>query len=505
MRLLLTSLVRGGHDAHYVRIHHTLSGQCELFPAAASVRDGAQLRTPDAWYISILYPRQYIYLPALFGALHIPILSSDRHPGYPLVVVGGQAMIAPEPIADIADIVCLGDGEVTGPYVASLLSQATPRRSILDALAARDGYYVPTRQHPPHLVRRRELGSTIPTEVLSVGTGRKRETIEVARGCRYRCAYCSVGWAGGTYREADPEVVVRAIHNRHGSRINLYAPSYTSVSHAARYEQAVAAAGCRSSGLDSRVDEILRWLADGLPPRDCSLGIEGVSERLRRRVGKPVTDSDLIRLMGLLDGKVRVVKWYIIPGLPSETADDRAEFDAILDQLRSLYTRSRLEISPTLFQPVPHTPLAWADGTWPSRSYDWAVGVRRRFAHDDRGVAATRWMCGPPKGRELHEHDVYLQRADRWLARYLVALDGRSRMIPSGRWRGLIARLGLPCVADVVGPLDPTAVHPWSHIDVGSPPGAALRAYEVFLRETSTSTPASPQNSSSSRPEQSIR
>src|SRR5690606_8126837 len=158
---------------------------------------------PDAYYISTIYTRQWTYLPSLFRRLGISLWQRERSEGDPLVAFGGQTSYAPEPIADFADVIALGDGELTGNYIAGLIDQGVPQRDILTGLDGRRGVYVPSRYPGDDrpAFKRWEADAYEPRIIYPGDNSDSRPTIEVARGCRSKCAFCPIGWAGGTYRE----------------------------------------------------------------------------------------------------------------------------------------------------------------------------------------------------------------------------------------------------------------------------------------------------------------
>ena len=120
--------------------------------------------------------------------------------GDPLIAFGGQATIAPETLhADFADIIALGDGELTGGRIAEMLAAGAGRLDIMRDLAGEPTSVFPRAESP------------VPADGESRGLcgGHDREgktpTIELAQAAPASTP-SAVGWAGGTYQAPQDQV-----------------------------------------------------------------------------------------------------------------------------------------------------------------------------------------------------------------------------------------------------------------------------------------------------------
>jgi len=96
----------------------------------------------------------------------------------------------------------------------------------------------------------------------------------------------------------------------------------------------------------------------GLPSaRQVRIGVEGVSERLRIAVFKPISHDDLLRCTVWLNQSGKSVRWFLIAGLPSETDADWDELRCILAEWKKLCAKGVLALSFTAWQPEPATPM----------------------------------------------------------------------------------------------------------------------------------------------------
>lgn len=470
-RLVVVALERAGIRA--VRVVEDRRGaQGDLFGASAASRDWAP--APSAIFVSAITPRSYVEWPRAARSAGVPPRAADRAPDGLLVAWGGQACSAPAPILDFADVVALGDGEVTAVEIARIVGAGATRADAMTALRGRDGYSV--WPHDPLSLRRVEGGAppVVATRAGEIGPA----TLELARGCKSRCTFCPIGWAGGTYREADRGDIEREIVRLRGRPINLYAPDYSAVSWAGDADESLAVAGCTPKGRDARADVTLRRMRAGQEPpgvKAYSFGLEGLSERLRAAIGKPLSHGDVVALHERLEAAGnRNVKWYLIGGFPGERDADLDEGLALVQDVMRVYTGS-LTLTYTLLQPVPHTPLQWIEGHYPEAA---AERGRRLIsalrAHHERTGRVV--LVSIPKGAHLHEHDVMLGRGARDLSDYLLALDARRGWISSGRWRDLVDP------EPALRALDPSGPLPWSGVDVGTDPAVVRRAWDVYQR-----------------------
>lgn len=429
---------------------------------------------PDAIFLSCVYVRQWLELPRIFAGLGLRVLAAERRPSDPLVAFGGQICISPAPIARVADVIALGDGELTAAGLADAIGRMGDKRRVLEWAAAWQGYYV----HGKSTELRRVETSAIVPRLMSRSVRSGTPVIEIARGCRSKCAFCSIGWAGGTYREADPGAVAREIGKAPRGALNLYAPDYSSVTGIDAIDRAVSVARCRQTGTDARLDRAATQARRAGITRNLSVGLEGVSERLRRAVGKPMSHDEIVgAIRDVQAAGTKIAKLYFIAGLPGETPADWGELRQLLTELRGVDLH--LTITTTLLQPTPHTPLERVDGHWNRDAHDHAIDLRAWLAAEHQKDGRTI-LASQPKGRELHEHDTWLQRAGFEAADYLAtALPSR---VKSGRWRRLAGD-----VDSILAPIPDDAPTNWDWVLAGLPKRAreaGMRKYNQHIEET---------------------
>jgi radical SAM superfamily enzyme YgiQ (UPF0313 family) len=470
MRVLIQSLRDAGHAVKRVRLFSRAEDadtQLDMFGRDTErVVDSTWLERPSAWFVSVLYVRQYVELRDMFARIGVAMRTEDRTASDPLIAFGGQFSIAPEPLAEFADVIALGDGELTGGRIAELLRAGAGRLDIMRELRGVRGYYVPSAG-----VARFERWESDTYRPITVDEDGRNPVVELARGCASKCAFCRIGWAGGTYREAPREQVETRLRGLRGQRVNIFAPDYSSVSWVEDLESLVSEVSCKNSSRDARADATHRLLSRGAGVKSYSFGIEGTSERLRRAIGKPLSDERLVETMRMLsESGVNHVKWYMLFSLPSESKADHEAFRACLRRVAEVY-RGTLNVAPSPCKSLPHTPFERLSNRYSEHASD-------RFAELKAEMKAAwsddhKWIAMTYKGRELHEYECVLLRSGRDAASYIER--ARASDIPSGRWRAMLDE-------GLLDPIPDDAPTAWDHVDAGPPREVRAKALETYRR-----------------------
>src|SRR6266581_3650309 len=177
-----------------------------------SFESGTPLRDFDALAFSVSFENDYLFVLKVLRLAGIPLRVRDRGPRDPIVILGGAAsFLNPEPLAPFADLIAVGEGEALVPRMMDALLGASDPRAGLDALAPKDGFYVPSRYE----VRYHDDGTVAGYD----GPG----PVVRQRGCPCMCRFC---WAGYNYLPvrgfSREEIVGRARQVRaHTNRIGL--------------------------------------------------------------------------------------------------------------------------------------------------------------------------------------------------------------------------------------------------------------------------------------------
>lgn len=285
----------------------------------------------------------------------------DRVP----VVIGGGGAWGPAVFRGLCDCACVGEGQrfvrtmiADGLQAARLLPECwnwgETRTVVPSAFFPWD---VPPLRHPDGTIR-----------------------VFGARGCKRKCLFCQTGWEQAYSQNPHPENVRSQI---------------TALKHAGHKVAVITNDGAGDSyegiiGQQEFVSATVAQLKDRPINRAWSksirLGVEGVSERLRVAVNKPVSNKDLADLT-LRAWKNGVgVRWFFIAGLPGETDSDWIELRGLVDMIRHA-SKGVVMANFHAFIPQPATPLC----ALPVKDQYWEMfeEFRRWFFH---GPGFTRRM-----------------------------------------------------------------------------------------------------------------
>lgn len=266
-----------------------------------------------------------------------------RHPGA-TVIVGGPVGTSPYSVGKVADIVCCGDGQ---SFLKTLIKDG------IEAAARLDNAWIDGE------ARAVRIDHGFPWDCPPIQAEDGAVRVWCGRGCKNKCLFCHVGWSYRYSENPNPQKLMTQIMElrRKGLRIGYL--SNDPMQHTFFRQLPPTEHGSYS----------VRFLREnGLPPaRQIRLGIEGVSARLRAAVNKPISGNDLVGCTKWLNASGKSVRWFMIAGLPGETAEDWEELKQDLTRWKMETQKGVLALSFTAFCPDPSTPLAIQpidDGYW---------------------------------------------------------------------------------------------------------------------------------------------
>jgi radical SAM family uncharacterized protein len=460
----------------------------------------------------------------------MPLRSADRAASnvhYPLVVVGGSQADNPEPLADFVDLVVIGDGEHAWPAVLESLREfkragggGQPRRELLIELARTyEWAYVPSlydvRYHPDGTVaavepnvtglswpRRRCVAHDFetldyPTAPIVPWTRpvHERINLELMRGCPQNCRFCHAGhtrrpmiWRSVDRLVDQAEQAYRATGFDEIALTSLSTSDYPHLAELlAKLNERFSPRHVSISVPSLRVDQQLALIpaaVAGVRKSGLTIAAEAARDSMRRRIGKKVTDDDLLAgVRSAYAAGYRSVKLYFMVGFPGETEDDlcgivelakRVAFErrAVAGQPASV----NASISPLV--PKPHTPFQWIA----QRDGD--------YFHQARLLLKGLAMRSPVQVR-FHKIERSLlegvfARGDRRVGRVIelafqagARFDGWDECFNYALWLRAFADAGLDPAfyAQRARPFD--EILPWDHIESGHPREWLVRQAEL--------------------------
>lgn len=441
----------------------------------AEEHEPAGPRGYDAIMISVLDTRCMVAAAKHFREWRVPFRREHRDESWPVVIAGGQGLHNPLPMAPVADVIAIGDGEDTVPALLRAWHSAPTRNAFLAAAAEIEGIYVPSvhDRRTDTIVQAvaQDVGITLRESVSVSNDGTRR--IEIARGCRYKCAFCSLGWRT-PMRENSPQDVVAAIRLS-PKRVHLQAGDAESHSGIDEIRTTLRAHGGHDQGWTGRLDSLFENPDQTIPGnKRYAFGVEGVSFRLRRAVGKGyLTDDrlaeDTVRFFASIDGEDTRGRaaWHVIAGLPTERTEEVADLIRVvqrIDRARRGRIRRNLAIHWQPFQPLPGTPMQWCGAGKGARKLAAMMRPMERLPY-----VGIRQLGGRTDKMALV--CSVLARADERGADLLESLaDGPVTPEDAERIAGT-----------TYGPLDPDAPLPWDFVRQHYPREKLRKAYDVMM------------------------
>jgi radical SAM-linked protein len=438
----------------------------------------------------------------LISLAGIPTRSLHRRQDHPVVLAGGGGISNPLPLSPFVDVFYLGDAEENAADLFGILSGPGPRSRRVEAASVVPGVWV------PHMGRRRVeiqkapalLPEWAPTKQLVplAEITHDRAMVEIARGCTRGCRFCQATQLSRPVRERSPADVLsllEAVLSDTGwEDAGLLSLSFSDYSCLPGLLQGVAAIekrmGVNVSRPSLRPDSFARLSSGARLAGRVTLAPEAGSERLRRKLNKPMEDSEIL---GAVDSAFTLgakgVKLYFMIGLPGEDDEDLEALASLSERACGIArTRGRprfgaVTVALSPFVPKAHTPLQWApqlpeEETW-RRVNLLRVRLRQiKPGWNDPRLSLVEAVLG--LGDDL-ETSLLLEEASGAGARF----DAWTDRIRWDVWRQCLD--GHPALVERVrSGLDPGAEVPWSFVSTGVSAGFLKREFERFSSGTPT-------------------
>ncbi len=375
--------------------------------ALYGLESGDPLREFDFVGFTLQYELSYSNVLAMLDLAGIPLLSSDRANDDPLVILGGPCVCNPEPLADLADIVSLGEGEEVSIELFDLYRehkrQGFDRRKFLRAAADIEGIYIPSlydveynadgtikkftpRDGAPAVIRKRiiqDMSKVYYPEnfvVPIIEIVHDRAVTEIFRGCIRGCRFCQAGYIYRPNREKDFHTVdmqSRSLCDTTGydevSLSSLSSSDYTELPElldnmlnwTEQNKVSVSLPSLRIDGFSDELTEKLKKVRRG----GLTFAPEAGTQRLRDTINKNVTEEEVLNTCRTaFNGGWTNVKLYFMLGLPTETLEDVEGIGILSQKVVDEFYRNpnkpkgkgvNVTSSASTFVPKPFTPFQW--------------------------------------------------------------------------------------------------------------------------------------------------
>ncbi|MGC9323145.1 MAG: B12-binding domain-containing radical SAM protein [Desulfomonilia bacterium] len=305
--------------------------------------------------------------------------------GRPVLIAGGSAVtLNPEPIADAVDILHLGDGEPLPGILHDAYTHSSSYSEFIDALVGTDGIYIPSRTYP-RAADDFSTGFSGPTPMISLvdpldipahstvlskqATFGDMFMVETARGCPYRCGFCTAREIYAPFRPVSLARLTEIFDKAQPFRlkVGLVSTSLNNHPEASRIFQEITGRGMKIAPPSLRLGILSEELLDALRTSavlGVTLAPETGSEDLRYATGKRISNQTVLEdIRMLIEAGIRDVKLYFMVGIPGEQSH---HIDATIDlikRIRQTFIRvsrgnkklGTVSVSINTMVPKPHT------------------------------------------------------------------------------------------------------------------------------------------------------
>lgn len=340
---------------------------------------------------SISYENDFLNLLSMLKNSGIPLSRNERKGRFPVVIAGGAAItLNPSPLFEVVDGFFIGEVEDSinqiKEHIVVSYERKLSKEYLIDGLSEIDGFLIPEHYEYDHnnkyrglypkkkvngIVRRQvtqNINNFIPrtflftpeTEFKNMGV------IEISRGCRWRCRFCSAAFIYCPVRFRNVELIKQEISRISADceKIGLLGAVPTDhpdldeiTSFVLSQKKKFSFSSIRIGSLKGNIIERLKAAKENM----VTLAPETGSEVLRKRINKPITDRAIYsQIERIANHGIRKVKLYYMIGLPFETEEDVFAIASQVKKLSKIYPAFQFTLSIGVFVPKPHTPFQWA-------------------------------------------------------------------------------------------------------------------------------------------------
>jgi radical SAM family uncharacterized protein len=458
---------------------------------------------------------------------HLEVRSCRRTEDDPIVIAGGQAANACEPIADFVDMFVLGEGEEAVVRLAELLRETKKRHAskqdfLRAAARAFDFIYVPSLYTFEYDGGR--ISAFAPTEpglpvrfqnavvedldaapvpekpiVPFVKAVHERVSIEIMRGCPGRCRFCQASFCRRPLRYRGVDKIVEIAKTNYlatgfdtVSLLSLSTADYPDIEElVVRLQEYFEPRHVGLSLPSLKVKQQLQLLpkmVTSVRKSGLTIAVEAASEKLRNVINKPITDDDLFAgVRAAFEAGFQHLKLYFMVGLPGETEEDILRIAALSHDLARLRKEvdgkvANINVAVSWLVPKPHTPFGWLA----QQPRDYFHRAKDLILREKRRLNAL-FLQFKFHGIETSVLESAVARGDRRMADVIetawrsgAKFDLWSECFDAGLWSEAFRTHGMDLDAAAQKSFAPDDILPWQHLG-GPDADYLLKHYNAAL------------------------
>ena len=465
------------------------------------------------------YELSYTNVLNMLDLANVPIFSKDRSNQQPIVVMGGPCTYNPEPLADFADIISLGEGEEALCELCELYGKhkksGFDRKKFLFAVATElEGFYVPSLYTvtyksdgtiaaitpdmgvPAKITKRivKDLDKTHYPEKFVVPfmeVIHDRAVEEIFRGCIRGCRFCQAGYVYRPIREKSPDVInaqAKSVCDKCGyEELSLCSLSTSDYKQLPKLledmldwtQKDKVNISLPSLRVDNFPEQLMRRI-QSVRKSGLTFAPEAGTQRLRDVINKNITEDAVINTAKTaFSGGNTSVKLYFMLGLPTETLEDVSGIgnlaQKVVDTFYSMPNKPKgkgvtVSVSCAAFVPKPFTPFQWE----PQDDIE-TIKAKQKHLVENARSRKSRLSWSDPETSFL---EAVLARGDRRVCPVIYEafkmgckFDSWGEYFRFDVWMSAFEKCSVDPKFFANRRREYTEVLPWSHIDIGIPEG----------------------------------
>lgn len=249
------------------------------------------------------------------------ILSPKEHPrlktsikkywnGKAKLILGGAGCYSPAVFENFVDLICVGEGS---DFMDVLLTKGYEAAKELPEVWIKGE----TRKVIPN--------ENFPWEVPPLNCPDGTVRLFGSRGCKMRCYFCQTSFTSPYRVNPNSDVLQRQVDEFEKKKIKFAIVSNDAADVTVRINK-------KQEFISGTFKNLKRMKIDKTVTKTIRVGVEGVSERLRKSLGKPVNNEELLKLTHNAIENGVSVRWCFIVGLPGEEKKDYEELQLLLNE-----------------------------------------------------------------------------------------------------------------------------------------------------------------------------
>lgn len=345
----------------------------------------------DVLAFSISFELDFLNVVYILKNENIPLFSEERDDYYPLIIGGGIAVSAnPEPLADIFDVLLIGEGEELVQEFSNFLiqkkEQSITKRKFFELIKDLEGVYIPNFARFDYngvKIEKIESIQKLPIKkrvylnfskdpmvspfISENGVFSNMALCELVRGCKYQCRFCLAGFFYRPYRVSSIDYIYEKLRRfyDHIPKIGLIVPAIDPSINIIDLKNFSKESEILFSFSSLRLEDITLDILELIKEsgqKTLTIAPETGSDRLRKVLNKGFSNDDIFAFIeNIKEYRIKTLKLYFMIGLPTETQSDIEGICKLVSDIRKINKSMELSVSISNFIPKPHTPFQWEE------------------------------------------------------------------------------------------------------------------------------------------------